>query len=466
MRISALSFAVLVIILSSSVYSVPTIQLAATSIPTSSCVKATFKGIASTYNPNKPGWKTGGQSLATGGTYNPNEYEAALQLDLAKQYRCGYGAGAVCQAIVQTPSGKSLLLRINDNGPLVPGRIIDLNEKSMRYLSGGSLGDNSGLLKDVTVTLLCDSSNTQLGPLNDQERAEWASKTFGAPYANTGNGSFAQTLNNATGGALGNSPLGQFLGLQPTQQQYAQQQPINGVTGSSGGSGSTSAGSTSATGSSSTIPRSTPAVIGTTTNGTNTSNPSLPLTDAVLAQAQAQQSAVNTTNPNAPVQSIKDAPPTLLCVPGVVEPNEQALVFWSCNDASTTARMSANTNEQCETGDKTSGVMCAHPATTTTYTLNCNKGTTAQCLIEVINPTLALITTPRSIVHGGTVDISWQSNDTQDCVLKSDTQPTFSRRGVSGDVVSHTLSQDTTFTLLCETRTGAIREKEITVDVI
>jgi len=150
------------------------------------CVKVSFRGDASTYNPYLPGWRTGGGTLATGGPYNPNSYDAALQLNLAKQYGCGYGSRAICHAVVQAPNGHAMVVRINDNGPLVPGRVIDLNEKSMQYLSGGTMGRNSGIVKNVTVTLLCGIEGMALGPLDPNEREAWASRTFDAPYANTG----------------------------------------------------------------------------------------------------------------------------------------------------------------------------------------------------------------------------------------------------------------------------------------
>ena len=161
---------------------------------TGGCIKAKFKGIATTYNPNVSGWKTGGQGLATGGTYNPNGYEAALQLDLAKQYGCGYGSRKTCHAAVEG-NGKAMIVLINDNGPMCAdsataarardcthrtARVIDLNEKAMRYLSGGRYGNNSGTIPDVTVTLLCDF-NAKLGPLDEMERGAWAQKTFGVP---------------------------------------------------------------------------------------------------------------------------------------------------------------------------------------------------------------------------------------------------------------------------------------------
>ena len=148
------------------------------------CIKASFKGDASTYNPYLPGWRTGGGTLATGGPYNPNSYDAALQLGLAKQYRCGYGSRAICHAVVQAPNGRAMVVRINDNGPLVPGRVIDLNEKSMRYLSNNTLGNNKGVIKNVTVTLLCGIEGMALGPLEASDRLAWEKATFNAPHAN------------------------------------------------------------------------------------------------------------------------------------------------------------------------------------------------------------------------------------------------------------------------------------------
>lgn len=318
-------------------------------------------------------------------------------------------------------------------------------------------------------------------PMCGNVDAQWRQLT-GAPtnfqttVSGTQPGGPIQALNQMTGGALGNSPLGQFLGLQPTQSQPQQQTPINGVSGGSvaptySGIGGTSAGAIPTTGS---IPSVSGAGVSANAPSTNTPTVSLPLTDAVLGgdtlltgtTNQATTTASQTINLNAPLGPIKNAPPTLLCIPGVVEPNEEALLFWSCNDASTSAEVDASTDESCETLGKTSGVMCARPASSTTYTLACNAGTSAQCLIQVIQPRLAIIATPRSVVRGGVVDITWDTDDVSDCVVKSSTHPTFNRVGINGDVTSPSMYQDTTFTLLCEAETGTIKKKEIVVDVL
>lgn len=184
--------------------------------------KVVFKGDASTYNPNYPGYRTGGQGLATGGRYNSNAYEAALQLDRAKKYGCGYGAGKTCCAVVQEPGGKALIVKINDNGPLTAGRIIDLNEKSMQYLSGGRYGRNSGVIKNVSVAIL-EGKDCKLGPIDEKDRAEWASKVIDAPIdaSPTPSNVFPSSIGQAY---QGNQPTG---GSYPTYMQPQQAQPVN-----------------------------------------------------------------------------------------------------------------------------------------------------------------------------------------------------------------------------------------------
>jgi rare lipoprotein A (peptidoglycan hydrolase) len=48
---------------------------------------------------------------------------------------------------------KYVIVKINDVGPLRPGRVIDLNERSMRYFDPTQ---QLGLISDVKVTLLRD----------------------------------------------------------------------------------------------------------------------------------------------------------------------------------------------------------------------------------------------------------------------------------------------------------------------
>lgn len=128
-------------------------------------IKGVESGAASTYNPAKPGWRTGETKLATGARYNPKAYEAALQTDLAAKYQMGHGNYPRNGFALVEQGDKKLIVKINDNGPLVPGRIIDLNEASMRYLSNNKYGNNSGVLNDVKVTVLEGTGYTP-GPVD------------------------------------------------------------------------------------------------------------------------------------------------------------------------------------------------------------------------------------------------------------------------------------------------------------
>lgn len=142
------------------------------------CVIAKFSGKATTYSPlcENESW-----NLSTGGQYSPQGWQAALQLDLAKQHRCGYKGR--CYAVVEnTANGRAAILLINDNGPLYSGSygnkgvVIDLNEASMRYLAndpaGARYGNCKGVIPRVNVALLCRLIG-QPGPLSEQDRVSW-----------------------------------------------------------------------------------------------------------------------------------------------------------------------------------------------------------------------------------------------------------------------------------------------------
>lgn len=91
-------------------------------------------GVASEYNPFRPGYREGGEETASGERYDPDAWTAAIQTDLramfggvryGKDYRPAY-------ALVAS-SHKKVIVKINDVGPLEPGRVIDFNEQTMRY---------------------------------------------------------------------------------------------------------------------------------------------------------------------------------------------------------------------------------------------------------------------------------------------------------------------------------------------
>jgi rare lipoprotein A len=89
-------------------------------------------GAASTYNPFKPGWREGGPNTASGERYDPSVWAAAIKTSLRQKFG-GVLYGARAKYALVEAVGKKVIVKINDVGPLTPGRIIDLNERTMRY---------------------------------------------------------------------------------------------------------------------------------------------------------------------------------------------------------------------------------------------------------------------------------------------------------------------------------------------
>ncbi len=109
-------------------------------------------GTASMYNPFQPGYNEGGVETASGELYDADAWAAAIQIKLREAFggvqygKCYRPAYALVEA-----AGKRAILRINDVGPLKPGRVIDFNKKTMQYFDP-SLRD--GLVRSVKITPL------------------------------------------------------------------------------------------------------------------------------------------------------------------------------------------------------------------------------------------------------------------------------------------------------------------------
>jgi rare lipoprotein A len=89
-------------------------------------------GAASTYNPFRPGWREGGPDTASGERYDPFVWAAAIKTNLREKFG-GVRYGAKPTYALVEAVGKKVVVKINDVGPLTPGRIIDLNERAMRH---------------------------------------------------------------------------------------------------------------------------------------------------------------------------------------------------------------------------------------------------------------------------------------------------------------------------------------------
>jgi rare lipoprotein A len=104
-------------------------------------------GAASMYNPFRPGWREGSRKTASGERYDPSVWAAAIKTSLRRKFG-GVQYGARPKYALVEAAGKKVIVKINDVGPLTPGRIIDLNERSMRYFDPSL---QRGVIHDVKV---------------------------------------------------------------------------------------------------------------------------------------------------------------------------------------------------------------------------------------------------------------------------------------------------------------------------
>jgi rare lipoprotein A len=107
-------------------------------------------GAASMYNPQRPGYREGGANTASGERYDPSAWAAAIKTSLRNEFG-GVRCGAKPKYALVEGSGKKVIVKINDVGPLTPGRIIDFDERAMRYFDPSL---RLGVIQGVKVTPL------------------------------------------------------------------------------------------------------------------------------------------------------------------------------------------------------------------------------------------------------------------------------------------------------------------------
>ena len=126
---------------------------------------ATIEGAASTYNPTDPTDRdSGDMTTSSGDRYDPDGWTAAIRTDLRDQFG-GVRYGRTYRptfALVEV-AGNRAIVKINDVGPLRPGRIIDLNKRAMQFFDPTM---QIGVLADVKVTPLANA-NVAVGPVED-----------------------------------------------------------------------------------------------------------------------------------------------------------------------------------------------------------------------------------------------------------------------------------------------------------
>jgi peptidoglycan lytic transglycosylase len=94
----------------------------------------TIVGVASTYNPYRNDRRSGGAETASGEPYDPKTWTAAIQTDLRERFGgVRFGRDYHPAYALVACADKQAIVKINDVGPLEPGRVIDLSEQAMRY---------------------------------------------------------------------------------------------------------------------------------------------------------------------------------------------------------------------------------------------------------------------------------------------------------------------------------------------
>lgn len=121
---------------------------------------APIVGTASMYNPYRPGYREGGVNTASGERYDPSAWAAAIKTNLRNKFG-GVQYGARPRYALVEGAGKKAIIKINDVGPLTPGRIIDFNERTMRHFDPSL---RLGVIYRVKVTPLSGDDWTP-GPI-------------------------------------------------------------------------------------------------------------------------------------------------------------------------------------------------------------------------------------------------------------------------------------------------------------
>ena len=121
-------------------------------------------GIASMYNPCAPGAPAEDAETASGERYDADAWTAAIQIDLRARFGgVRFGRNYRRAFALVESAGRRAIVKINDVGPLEPGRVIDLNERAMRYFDETL---TLGLIANVRITPLAGSQWTP-GPVED-----------------------------------------------------------------------------------------------------------------------------------------------------------------------------------------------------------------------------------------------------------------------------------------------------------
>lgn len=114
------------------------------------CVFMLIGGISYTHNASFYGGRLHGSMTASGERFNQNDFTAAhKQLPFGTKVK-----------VTNPENGKSVMVRINDRGPYVKGRVIDLSTASFKAIED----PNKGIIKDVIIEVISIGDNYRFFP--------------------------------------------------------------------------------------------------------------------------------------------------------------------------------------------------------------------------------------------------------------------------------------------------------------
>lgn len=137
--------------------------MASPPVPSIRPAPKTIVGVASTYDPRLTRTAHAVKKLtASGEPYDATAWTAAIRIDLRARFGGVHFGAHYRPAYALVEAGdKRAVVRINDVGPLKPGRVIDLNHRTMRYFDPSL---ERGLIRDFRVIPL-PGTHWKTGPL-------------------------------------------------------------------------------------------------------------------------------------------------------------------------------------------------------------------------------------------------------------------------------------------------------------
>lgn len=157
---------------------------------------------------------------------------------------------------------------------------------------------------------------------------------------------------------------------------------------------------------------------------------------------------IRNARPSAPTRGIT-------CEPGIIDLGSSATVKWSCGRA----QLAQVSNfAPTENGDPA----VVTPRTTTTYGIVCDDKVAAQCTVQVVNPRLTIWSEPKSTVLGTRATVFWNAQDVTSCTVDG---PSFHETGVQGGASTVPITEATTYTMECQSISGATTTKDLIIDL-